>query len=234
MAHLIAVLSLGFFLGVRHATDADHVLAVTTIVSRERTTRAALLVGLLWGLGHSATILLVGGSIIAFGLVIPSHLGLSMEMSVAIMLVILGAMNMTGALRAIGDHAHSVDARAHSEKLREAIAPEASSRRGIRAQFIRPVFVGIIHGLAGSAGIALLVLATISEPLWALVYLGVFGIGTIIGMVALTAAIGAPLATVARSEKVGSTLVRVTGLVSITLGLFLAYRVAVLGGLFMK
>ena len=83
MANLFAMLALGFFLGMRHATDPDHVVAVTAIVSRERTGRAALRVGVLWGVGHTATILLVGGAIILFDLVIPPRLGLSMEMSVA-------------------------------------------------------------------------------------------------------------------------------------------------------
>src|SRR5438552_12923166 len=85
---LFAILALGFFLGMRHATDSDHVIAVTTIVSRARSARAALWVGALWGLGHSATILAVGGAIVLFGWIIPPRLGLSMEMSVAVMLIV--------------------------------------------------------------------------------------------------------------------------------------------------
>ena len=91
-----SVLLLGFFLGMRHATDADHVIAVTTIVSRLRSVRAAAGTGALWGLGHTVTILMVGGAIIVFGLVIPPHLGLGMEFSVAIMLILLGVLTLTG------------------------------------------------------------------------------------------------------------------------------------------
>src|SRR5688572_14765052 len=98
---LLAVLALGFFLGVRHATDADHVVAVANIVTRERSTRAAMLVGALWGVGHTLTIVLVGGAIVLFGLVIPARLGLSMEFSVAIMIIVLGVMNVTGAMQRI-------------------------------------------------------------------------------------------------------------------------------------
>ena len=91
---LAAILALGLFLGMRHATDADHVVAVSTIVSRERTLRAAAPLGIAWGVGHTVTILVVGGAIILFGIVIPPRVGLGMELSVALMLVLLGTMNV--------------------------------------------------------------------------------------------------------------------------------------------
>src|SRR5947209_6096268 len=104
-AHMIAVLSLtllGFFLGMRHATDADHVIAVSTIVTRQPTIRAALLIGSLWGVGHTLTIVAVGGAIVLFTIVIPPRLGLTMEMAVALMLIVLGMWNLTGFLEQIG------------------------------------------------------------------------------------------------------------------------------------
>src|ERR1700687_2079583 len=111
-----AILLLGFFLGVRHATDPDPVVAVTTIVNRERTMLHAALIGALWGLGHTVTILLVGSAIILFKLTIPPRLGLGMELSVGIMLILLGVLNLTGlmrraiewtAIRRLGPDAHS-------------------------------------------------------------------------------------------------------------------------------
>ena len=108
---LVAVAALGFFLGMRHATDADHVIAVATIVARQRSTRSAALIGAVWGLGHTLTILVVGGGIILFGWVIPPRVGLSMEFSVGLMLIILGLMNLTGVLQWMSDRAVS-DARA--------------------------------------------------------------------------------------------------------------------------
>ena len=96
MLTLLSIVVLGFFLGMRHATDADHVVAVTTIVSRERSVGAAALIGVLWGVGHTLTILLVGGAIILFGIVIPPRMGLTMELSVALMLILLGVLNLTG------------------------------------------------------------------------------------------------------------------------------------------
>src|SRR5215212_8720603 len=95
----LPLLALGFFLGMRHATDSDHVVAVTTILSREKTLRAASLVGAFWGIGHTFTIMLVGGSIILFGLVLPPRLGLTLELSVALMLVVLGTINVAGFRR---------------------------------------------------------------------------------------------------------------------------------------
>src|SRR5438067_60919 len=101
---MIAVLSLtllGFFLGMRHATDPDHVIAVSTIVARQPTVRGALLIGSLWGVGHTLTIVAVGGAIVLFTIVIPPRLGLSMEMAVALMLIVLGMWNLTGFLEQI-------------------------------------------------------------------------------------------------------------------------------------
>ena len=94
MTALLSILALGFFLGMRHATDSDHVIAVSTIVSRERDVRHAAIIGMFWGVGHSITLLVVGGAIVVFGLVIPQRLGLSLEFCVALMLIILGAFNL--------------------------------------------------------------------------------------------------------------------------------------------
>src|ERR1700726_4010866 len=99
MITLLSIIALGFFLGMRHATDADHVIAVTTIVSRQRSIRSAALIGVLWGLGHTITIFLVGTAIILFSVVIPVRVGLTMELSVSLMLILLGALNLTGAMR---------------------------------------------------------------------------------------------------------------------------------------
>src|SRR5207302_279289 len=96
---LVSIIFLGFFLGMRHATDADHVIAVSTIVSREHTLRSAILIGSAWGVGHTLTIVGVGGALILFSVVIPPRLGLSMEMAVGLMLIVLGMWNLTGILK---------------------------------------------------------------------------------------------------------------------------------------
>src|SRR5258708_30082260 len=107
MMTLLSFLLLGFFLGMRHATDADHVVAVTTIVSRERTVRSAGLIGIVWGIGHTLTLFLVGGALVVFGLVIPPRLGLSLEFSVALMLIFLGVLNFRSFTRALKQTVHA-------------------------------------------------------------------------------------------------------------------------------
>lgn len=221
---LFAILALGFFLGMRHATDSDHVIAVTTIVSRARSARAALWVGALWGLGHSATILTVGGAIVLFGWVIPPRLGLSMEMSVAMMLIVLGAMNLSGALTRIKQVAHRHE---HGSELDETPVQHPHVHVSLR-----PLVIGVVHGLAGSAAVALLVLTTIKSASMALLYLAIFGAGTLAGMMLLTLAMALPISALSRRfDNAGLLLARVTGVVSIAFGLFLAYRIGVSDGL---
>ena len=202
-ASLLSALAIGFLLGMRHATDGDHVVAVTAIAAGEKSVARAMRIGAAWGLGHSATLFLVGGGIVLFGLTVPPRLGLAFEMLVALMLIGLGAWTLSG--RGLG-HAHSVK---------------------------RPMAVGFVHGLAGSAFVALLVLAAI--PGWAsqLAYLALFGLGTVAGMAAITGAIALPATVAARRFTSMRHGLRVaSGLASIAFGLILAHKVGVVDGLF--
>lgn len=261
MVNLLALAVLGFFLGMRHATDPDHVIAVTTIVARERSAARAAWIGVLWGIGHTVTILVVGGAIILFGLVIPARVGLAMELSVGLMLVLLGAMNLLAVTRGIaggaippeaieegahhahshrhGDyvhshvHGHGVERHGHSEEATPTGRLDRVFGRLGPYQTLRPIVVGIVHGLAGSAAVALLVLATIRDPFWALAYLLVFGVGTIAGMMLITAAISVPFSyTAGRLAGMNRYLALASGLVSLAFGIFLVYRIGFVDGLF--
>jgi high-affinity nickel-transport protein len=217
MTQLLAVAALGFFLGMRHATDPDHIVAVTTIVARQRSIRAAAMTGAVWALGHTLTIFVVGGAIILFGWVIPARVGLSMELSVGLMLIVLGVMNLSGAWRSIRG---------------SAATPASESALGT-SRVRRPLIVGVVHGLAGSAAIALLVLTVIGRSSWSLVYLLIFGVGTIVGMVLVTATIGIPFAAAGgRTARLHRTLRIASGAISLVFGLVIAYKIAVVGGLF--
>lgn len=226
MTSIFAILALGFFLGVRHATDPDHVVAVTTLVSRHRRIRDAALIGVWWGVGHTLTIFVVGGIIILFSVVIPPRVGLSMELSVAGMLILLGVLNLRGFWRYREGHAH-----------REEEAPLGwLDRRLGRArsyQAIRPLVVGVVHGLAGSAAVALMILAVITERSWAMLYLLVFGAGTILGMMLLTGVIAVPFAYAGeRSTRLRGRLAVSSGLLSLGVGILLAYQLVWVNGLF--
>ena len=236
----VGVVLLGLFLGMRHSTDPDHVVAVSTIASRERSVGQGALIGMLWGVGHTLTIFLVGSAIILFGLVIPPRVGLSMEFSVALMLILLGILNLTGALRWLVERF----APANGNKTRETSdsgvvgnTAENSLNRLIRRygsyQVFRPLVIGLVHGLAGSAAVALLVLSTIRSPLWAIAYLLVFGIGTIIGMMLMTSAMAIPVVCTGNHfEVAGRYLSPISGIVSTGFGLFLVYQIGFVDGLF--
>jgi len=259
MFPLLSILALGFVLGMRHATDPDHVIAVTTIVSRQRSLRHAAWVGALWGLGHTITILAVGSAIILFGLVIPPRVGLSMEFSVGLMLVLLGVLNLSGIMRWMTEaftpvspgnlahpHAHGefADGHTHGNGSAEQCTEEAANpvgridrvfgRMGFY-QTVRPLAVGIVHGLAGSAAVALLVLATIRVPSWAIFYLLVFGFGTVTGMMLITAAIAVPFkVSESRFVRFHRGLGLASGFVSVAFGLFLVYQMGFVHGLFSR
>jgi ABC-type nickel/cobalt efflux system permease component RcnA len=254
----VTVILLGLFLGMRHSTDADHVVAVSTIVSRQRSIGSSATIGLLWGLGHTITIFLVGCAIIIFGVVIPPRLGLSMEFCVALMLVSLGVLNLTGVMRRLTERLTPIkEPSATSQSMVSLCSystatrkrtPRFFSRMQLRLdrtigdrtigkiglyQTIRPLIVGLVHGLAGSAAVALLVLSTIKSPLWSTAYLLVFGFGTMVGMMFMTAAISVPLVyTGKRFSRVNRHLAAISGLASMAFGMFLVYHIGFVDGLF--
>jgi ABC-type nickel/cobalt efflux system permease component RcnA len=226
----VTVILLGLFLGMRHSTDADHVVAVSTIVSRQGSIKSSATIGLLWGLGHTLTIFLVGSAIIIFGVTIPPRIGLSMEFCVALMLVLLGVLNLTGVMRWITERL--TPAKPAGPEPETLFLDRVVGRLGLY-QTIRPLVVGLVHGLAGSAAVALLVLSTIKSPLWSTAYLLVFGFGTMVGMALMTAAISMPLIyTGKRFFRINRYLIAASGFASVAFGIFLVYQIGFVDGLF--
>src|SRR3954462_6565476 len=206
---LLGVPGLGFLLGMRHATDPDHVVAVTTIVSQQRSLARAARTGVLWGLGHTATIILGGGAIVLLKVRlagIPARVGLSLELAVAVMLIVLGLLTLAG----------------NDRRVSESTA--------------RPVTIGFVHGLAGSAAVATLPqVALIPDPVWAVGYLAVFGAGTIAGMMLITLSIAAPSLLALRQFASRHRTLRVApGMASIAFGLLLVHRIGFVDGLFVS
>jgi high-affinity nickel-transport protein len=246
---------LGFFLGMRHATDPDHVIAVTTIVTRKNGIARAGLIGALWGLGHTFTIFVVGSAIILFKVAIPPRVGLSMEFAVGLMLILLGVLNLTGVLRwlqerlspgasmfelSFRDGSPSSLARAgrpSPEPRSERTEPSTRIGKDFRRigfyNALRPIVIGIIHGLAGSAAVALLVMTTIANPWWAVAYLLLFGVGTVAGMILITSLIAMPFAySPGRFSNWNRSIAVASGLLSMCFGIFLSYKIGVVYGLF--
>jgi high-affinity nickel-transport protein len=258
MINLLSIIALGFFLGMRHATDPDHVIAVTTIVTRQRSVLKSAAIGAFWGVGHTLTIFAVGAAIILFDLVIPPRVGLSMELSVGLMLIILGVMNVASFRRSIpeatsnahvesptihshhhshGDyvhshpHTHDPDTHPHpAEQTPVAWLDRVFGKMSVYRP-LRPLIIGVVHGLAGSAAVALLVLTTIRDSRWAAAYLLVFGIGTIAGMMLITMSIASTFRLVGRSLRFSSRLAMASGLLSLAFGLVVAYHICFVDGL---
>ncbi len=271
----LPVVLLGFALGMLHATDADHVIAVSTIVSRERSVGGAARIGLLWGAGHSLTVFAVGAAIIVFNLVLPPRLELALEFGVALMLMVLGAATLSRVGRQVretltaalamglaehshtqpvpGDHAHlhahlhTHGEYVHAHKHGHGDAEHGGAMHGHQQtplgwldrqlgglslyQALRPLSIGIVHGLAGSAAVALLVLTQIREPLWAVAYLLLFGVGTTAGMMLMTSAIALPFLRARRSPYLHLGLQVAAGVLSLGLGCLMAWKLGVAGGL---
>jgi ABC-type nickel/cobalt efflux system permease component RcnA len=220
-----SILALGFTLGLKHALDADHLVAVSTIVSGRRGILGSSVVGGLWGLGHTLSLVVVGLLVIALHIRIPERVAMGMEFTVALMLVILG-VNVLRKMREgrghVHTHAHGGISLAHGH-------PHGALSGGKRS-----VFIGMVHGLAGSAALMLVVLTTIPSPGLAMTYIAVFGFGSVGGMMLMSTLLGLPFAlTAGKFESFNSVIRGISGAVSVGFGLFLAWQIGILQGLFL-
>lgn len=198
-----SLLAIGFLLGVRHAVDPDHVVAITTILSGRGSVRSASAIGALWGVGHTVAIVAVGGAMILFKVLIPQRAFLAAEMGVALMLVVLGFLALRGG------------------------------RSTVAASNARPMIVGTVHGMAGTGGVMALGSPLLADPGWAMLALLLFGAGTIAGMMLVTVAMSLPAVySPARFHDARGWLRLASGVASIGFGLLLAHRVGFVDGLF--
>jgi len=191
---------LGILVGLRHAFEPDHLTAVSTLVSETHSPKHGALLGVLWGLGHTTSLVVVGIVLAALDATLPERAGIAFELCVAVMLLFLGARAIViAARRDNGDHAH-----AHPHT---------------RATRLRPLFVGLIHGLAGSGALTALVFAQLPTTASRIVYMALFGLGSIAGMAIASGVAGAALQVVARSNTMRRRIGIATGAVSIVVGL---------------
>ena len=228
----LTFLGFGFVLGIRHALDVDHLAAVSTIVSGRRGFWGSSLVGACWGLGHSAALLVAAAIVIAFHAGIPARLAQGLELGVAVMLVALG-VNLLRTLWSGGTlhhHAHVHGGRRHVHPhMHESDAALADHDHGAWSAR-RPFLVGLVHGLAGSGGLMLAVVAAIPTPALALAYVGVFGIGALAGMALMSALLGLPLLLTGRRFRHAQVaLATCAALGSVAIGLLLAGEIVLHG-----
>jgi len=229
---LLSVLALGLLLGIKHAIEPDHIIAVSTIASRSRSLLRSSLAGVFWGIGHTATLSAAGAAIILIRGDIPDKWALSLEFLVGIMLVWLGVTSIR-SLTSLQDRKHGhVDGERKHVHSQAAGSGHSHRHDGRPVSYLQSAAVGLVHGLAGSGAMALLAMSSVDSGWEAAVYMLVFGAGTVIGMLAFTTVIGLPFVLTARKLTVNLTLTRLTGAISVIFGIFYMYRLGFREGLF--
>ncbi len=220
---MFGILTLGFLLGMHHALEADHIAAVSSIAARRSSVREIVKHGLTWGLGHTVTLFLFAGAALLLGQMISDHLAERLEFAVGVMLVVLGGYVLWQLWRDrfhFHRHIHDGVAHFHAHSHRNETGPHERSAHDHEHGFRwRTLAVGLVHGMAGSAALLVIAISQVSNPLYGLLYLILFGVGSMIGMGALSAVIAVPLAFSARSLTwANRTLQAIVGLITIGIG----------------
>ena len=224
-----SVLLIGFVLGLQHAIEGDHLAAVSTIVSEKKNLWTASLVGGMWGLGHTISLFLVGALVIFLKVQISETVEMRLEAIVGAMLVLLGlnALRKLFAAEKIHVHAHEHGEREHVHIHTHSSAQQESSHHRFSP---RSIAIGMVHGLAGSAALMLLVVPTIESPAVALAYILIFGVGSIGGMMAMSFLIGLPIHfTANRFDFVNKGIRLCAGVFSLVLGGLIVYEKLIVG-----
>lgn len=210
---LYSILTLGFILGIKHAIEPDHIIAVSTIASRSKKLSQSTLAGVFWGIGHTATLFFIGITLILMKNSISDKVSMSLEFLVGIMLVYLGIVNVLSANKnQLHDHGNH-------------------SQYGDKHYFIKSSFIGLVHGLAGSAAIVILTMSTVNSLWQSSAYILIFGVGTITGMLLFTTVIGIPFVFSSSKKEMNSLFTLISGLISVLFGLYYMYNLAINDGL---
>ena len=225
-----SLLGFGFLLGIKHAFDADHIAALSAIVSKNEPIKSSSLLGMFWGFGHTISLLVVGLVILLLKISIPEKIVLSLEFIVGIMLVLLG-INVVMAINKNKIHFHKhihgkeEHIHVHSHKLKKNHAHEHTT-------LYQSLSIGLIHGLAGSAAITLFVLTTIKSFWIGMIYMLTFGIGSMAGMIMVSSIISLPFIIISsKFKKIHKIMDVSAGLISIVMGLSILYGIGFVEGL---
>ena len=235
---MLSVLFLGFLLGMRHAIEADHVAAVASMTTRATSLKEAVRLGATWGLGHTLTLFLFGSIVIFSSSAIPDTLAMSLEFVVGIMLVLLGADVIRRMLKErVHFHLHKHDDgikhfHAHSHKGEGVHKKSAHEHSHKKSFHLRSLLVGMMHGMAGSAALIVLTLQTVESPAIGLIYMALFGFGSVVGMAVLATIIMVPLRHSAKNlTRFYHGFQTTIGAGTIALGMFVMYEIGFVEGL---
>jgi sulfite exporter TauE/SafE len=226
-----SLLLLGFVIGMRHAVEADHVAAVSSLATRAGSVSETIRQGAAWGVGHTVTLFLIGSFVILADSLVPTRVATTLEFLVGLMLVALGLDVIRRLVRErVHFHLHRhgdgiTHFHAHSHAGETDHDPDRHIHHHPERLPLRALLVGLMHGMAGSAALILLTLQTVSSPWTGLLYIALFGLGSILGMAALSAVIAVPLRYSARSVTwLHGGLQAVVGVATIVIGARLVYE----------
>ena len=229
---LLTVLTLGFILGIKHAIEPDHVIAVSTIASQSKKLWNASLAGVFWGIGHTVTLFIIGIILILMKGEIPEKWAMSLEFLVGIMLVYLGVKTIL-SFKSIHIHNHQYDGDDHKHVHSHQNSGEHKHKHQHQnVTYLESMLIGLVHGLAGSGAMVLLTMSTVKSIGEAAIYILIFGAGTVIGMLFFTTIIGIPFVLSKKSKTISRPLGIVTGVISTVFGVYYMYNLGVNGGLF--
>ena len=227
----VSIVAFGFVLGLKHAIEADHIAAVSTIVSEHPSIIRSSFVGAFWGIGHAISLLVAGAAIVFLHIEISGGVGRALEFGVGIMLIALGVNALRKIVRGgqLHMHVHQHGGRLHAHPhVHENRQPDSISNHHGLKMHRRPLIVGMIHGLAGSGALMLLVLSTIHQPLIALAYVVVFGLGATGGMMLMSALVGLPaILTAQRFARANLILRAAAASFSVMLGFAITYQLGI-------
>ena len=231
---LVAILGIGLVFGLKHATEVDHVIAVSTIVSHHKNVFRSAIVGALWGAGHTISLLIVAAIVLWFRVEIPERVSGWLEFGVALMIIGLGISALWRTLRAnakVHVHQHSHDGVSHThvhfheKETKHAPAVKAPHSHGVSRIGVKPVMVGMMHGLAGSGALTLLVLTQLSSSWLGFLYVATFGVGSIAGMLLMSGLVGLPFAlTAGKLAHLQRGLQTLAAIFSICFGIWYAFK----------
>ena len=219
----LSILALGFVLGIKHAIEPDHVIAVSTIASQSKKLLRSSLAGVFWGIGHTATLFIVGVILIFMKGEIPEKWAMSLEFLVGIMLVYLGITTIL-SLKNIHIHQHEHDGEEHKHLHKY--------HQHKNVSYLKSMLIGLVHGLAGSGAMVLLTMSTVNSAWEGAIYILIFGAGTVIGMLFFTTIIGIPFIISAKKLSLNKILTQITGVISTVFGIYYMYNLGVTEGLF--